>query len=66
METLPKHDKYIAESHDEAQIIRARYEKFEKSVFEKKLSETQYVIKDTDKLIEKIENQAEKIDLDLK
>ena len=62
---MPQHDKYIAESHDDGNIIRTRFEKFEKTVFEKKLSETSNLIKDTDKLIEKIENQAQRIEEDL-
>ena len=53
------------EAASDVKNIRARYDKFEKGVFEKKLQETQYVVKDTNKLIERIGEMTLRINSDL-
>ena len=53
------------EAASDVKNIRARYDKFEKGVFEKKLQDTQYVVKDTNKLIGRIGEMTLRINSDL-
>ena len=52
---LPEHEGGIKDVAGNMQILKRKYENFEKTLFEKKFSETRYVIKDTTQLIEKIQ-----------
>ena len=41
--------------------MKQKYENFERSLFEMKFSETKNIIKDTAKIIEKIQNQQDRL-----
>ena len=43
------------------QVLKRKYENFEKTLFQKKFSDTKYVIKDTAQLIEKIQTQQDNL-----
>ena len=55
----------VKESTTDIKNIRTRYEKFEKAVFEKKIQETAFVVKDTNKLLDRINETTARINQDL-
>jgi hypothetical protein len=55
MTKVPEHEGGIKDVAGNLQILSRKYETFEKTLFEKKFSETRYVIKDTTQLVEKIQ-----------
>mmetsp|Transcript_21886 Transcript_21886/g.33966 ORF Transcript_21886/g.33966 Transcript_21886/m.33966 type:complete len:258 (-) Transcript_21886:4579-5352(-) len=58
---LPPLEEMLLETSQNMKLLKKQYESFEKSLFDKKMVETKYVIKDTNQLIEKIKEQADKI-----
>lgn len=52
---LPEHERGIKDVTANLDILKRKYENFEKNLFDKKFGETKYVIKDTAQLIEKIQ-----------
>lgn len=61
MSKLPEHEGGVTDAASNLQILKRKYENFEKTLFEKKFSETRYIIKDTTQLIEKIQTQQDKL-----
>lgn len=58
---LPEHENGIKDVSNKLNQLQQKYENFERSLFEMKFSETKNLIKDTAKIIEKIQNQQDRL-----
>jgi len=58
---LSEHENNIRDVATKLDVVKRKYESFESVLFEKKFNETTAVIKDSAMLIEKIQNQQDKL-----
>ena len=65
LQKLPSHEDLINEIKSNLVTLKKQYKIFEQGLFEKKNAETKYVIKDTNQLVQKIEDQRRKINKEL-